>query len=96
MKAFKDLKIGDYLFVDDYAHRIYSVFNDNGFIVIDYNFFIPYNHAKASIVKVGSNMLFLDVKQWGKYLHKEVDKKVKECLWLQNTQQLKIESEETK
>lgn len=84
MKTFKDLKVGDYFLLNSYTEQIRSIFKKDGFIRINNRFCIPYNHVNANRVKVGSNMIFLDIKQWGKYLHKEVDKKVKNALKLEN------------
>lgn len=73
MKKFKDLKVGDPLFAGSFVYRIYDITNDNGFIMINNNFFIPFNHSNSNMVKIGNKMLFTDAKQWKKYLHKEVD-----------------------
>lgn len=76
-KAFKDLQIGDYIFVERYFTEVFAITNEDGFIVINNVFCIPFNHAKANSLKTCLGMVFLNAKQWRKYLHKEVDKMTK-------------------
>ena len=84
MKTFKDLKIGDFIFVEEYFTKVFAIINEDGFIVINNVYCIPINHAEANSLKVGYGMLFLDAKQWRKYLHKKVDKQTKPWIYYQS------------
>lgn len=84
MKAFKDLKIGDYIFIEEYLTEVFAIINEDGLIVINNVYCVPVNHSKANSLKTCLGMVFLDAKQWRKYLHKKVDKMTKPWIDYQN------------
>ena len=67
MKKFKDIKTGDFIFIEDNYFKVNYVEHKNGYIAID-NVYIPNNHLNASMVKIGNQMVFSDIKKWGRYL----------------------------
>ena len=84
MVAFKDLKIGDYIFIEEYLTEVFAIINEDGLIVINNVYCVPVNHSKANSLKTCLGMVFLDAKQWRKYLHKKVDRMTKPWIDYQN------------
>ena len=67
MKKFKDMKVGDFLFIEDKYYKVNTVEHKNGYMVID-NVYVPNNYLNTSMVQIGNQMIFSDLKKWGKYL----------------------------
>ena len=67
MKKFKDIKAGDFIFIEDNYYKVNYVEHKNGYMVID-DVYVPNNHLNASMVKVGNQMAFSDIKKWVRYL----------------------------
>ena len=67
MEKFKDMKVGDFLFIEDKYYKVNTVEHKNGYMVID-NVYVPNNYLNTSMVQIGNQMIFSDLKKWGKYL----------------------------
>lgn len=81
MKTFKNLRLGDKIFVHFDAFFIHDLDWDNGYLEIFLHkskkgmkpyqcikYYIPYNHLNANKVKVGNVMIHLTKKGYKKYM----------------------------
>lgn len=75
MKKFKDMKVGDFIFIGSNGYKVKVIEHKNGYMVIN-DIYIPNNHINASMVKIGNKMVLSDFKKWSKYILLETKKHI--------------------
>lgn len=81
MKTFKNLQVGDKIYIEFYASFVHKIEYINGYFTIYvYNdkikpsyiigtpFYIPLNHLEANNVKVGGRHIFISESRYKKYV----------------------------
>ena len=81
MKTFKDLQVGDKIYIGFYAEFVQYIEYVKGYLQIYYfserekpkyaysdTIFIPLNHINANNVKVGSRHIFISESRYKKYI----------------------------
>lgn len=81
MKTFKDLKVGDKIYIGFYAKFIRYIEYVEGYLHIYYfserekpkyaysdDLYIPFNHLNANNVKIGNRHVFVSEKRYKKYI----------------------------
>ena len=81
MKTFKDLKVGDKIYIGFYAKFIQYIEYIKGYLHIYYfserekpkyslssDIYIPFNHLKANNVKIGYKHIFVSERRYKKYV----------------------------
>lgn len=88
-KTFKDLKIGDKVFLDFHAYFICNIVIKNGHLSIQVSgmkdtilkpwlnwHYIPLNHLNATKLKLRGIWLFCSRKAYKKYMYEFIDKQI--------------------
>lgn len=82
MKTFKDLQVGDKIYVEFYATFVHEIKYIGGYLLLrTYNtkekpnvswfyakYYIPLNHLEANNVKVGGRHIFISESSYKKYV----------------------------
>ena len=81
MKTFKDLQIGDKIYINFYASFVHEIKYINGYLTIYTHsnrtkpsylvgtpYCIPLNHIEANNVKIGNRHIFMSESRYKKYI----------------------------
>ena len=82
MKTFKDLQVGDKIYVNFYAKFVHEIKYINGYLLLRTNgvkekpdkswlyidYYIPLNHFKANNVKIGGRYIFISESRYKKFI----------------------------
>lgn len=91
MKTFKDLQIGDKVYLGFFSHFVQRIEYINGYLrltlhydkdrpkctFIGWDYYIPMNHINANNVKTRHGQLFISKKQYIKHMNKLIDDQIK-------------------
>ena len=81
MKTFKDLQVGDKIYIEFYASFVHKIEYINGYLTIYTHsnrtkpsylvgtpYCIPLNHIEANNVKIGNRHIFMSESRYKKYI----------------------------
>ena len=82
MKTFKDLQVGDKIYVDFYAKFVHEIIYREGYLLLRtygikekpdkswlyVDYYIPLNHLEANNVKIGNRPVFISESRYKKYI----------------------------
>ena len=82
MKTFKDLQVGDKIYISFYAKFVHEIKYIDGYLLLRTNgvkekpdkswlyidYYIPLNHLEANNVKIGNRHVFVSESRYKKYM----------------------------